>query len=65
MMRNTDDTAKLDHDTLADTELNAVTGGMLYLDFRPEITACCDGKTGTCTNYVTGGSPGMRGGWRC
>jgi hypothetical protein len=31
IMNKTNDTSNLDHDTLADSELDAVTGGMLWL----------------------------------
>jgi len=38
-MSKTNDTSNLDHDTLADTELDAVTGGMLYLGATNTIDA--------------------------
>jgi hypothetical protein len=42
-------------DELSDKELDAVAGGMLYLDYRPQYTICGNFKTGTSTTILNGG----------
>jgi hypothetical protein len=62
-MSKTNDTTKLtirEHrDTLADTELDAVTGGMLYLG--APIGYQCEVGTNKCTSSSRGSIPALRG----
>ena len=62
-MSKPNDTLKLDtldgHSMLADNELDAVTGGMLYLNAR--IGGQCDPETHKCTMTTANSRPAWRG----